>query len=199
MAALKALSDKFNILVTSELVSIDCLFFIQVFPGSWCDEWFFFIEILTFSSYETSESYLNAQLLLTLASRRRVWAVLLLATAKWEWKPISSLSFHGHLREGEDLVLTGQGWSIQFPTRPVLIQAWLEGREYRILLPLWPLLTLQKKQATLPLIRDEVPAPHSSAWSTSLQPDEGGSLGSPLNVCWLGWGWGTVLSSVRLE
>lgn len=57
-----------------------------------------------------------------------------------------------------------------------------------LLLPLWPLLTLWKKQATLPVIRDEVPAPHNFAWSTSLQPGEGGGLGSPFSVCWLGWG-----------
>lgn len=54
LAALKSLSDHFNISVISVLASIDSLFsFIWDLPGSWYDEW---VSIKTWTVYVTCET-----------------------------------------------------------------------------------------------------------------------------------------------
>lgn len=83
-----------------------------------------------------------------------------LVIAGWEWKSISSL--HGHLEEEEHLVPAGWRRQIQFPTRPVLTQPWLERARVPCTSP-----TLDSTAGGRPcyLRGDEVPTHCSPSWS----------------------------------
>lgn len=85
-----------------------------------------------------------------------------LVIARWEWKSISSLGFHGHLEEEGHLVPAGWSRQIQFPTRPVLTQPWLERARVPCTSP-----SLDSAAGGKPcyLRRDEVPTRWSPSWS----------------------------------